>query len=476
MAESITLEYLQNIYESQPNSIVFAHLAARLLEKKEYERAREILKRGIESFPDYGFGHFVLGLLHFHEKNYTEAKRELEIALAYDPAIPEGWRILGDINSHLNLALMTRESHLYYYLTDAFSEEAAQRFFREEIVSQFEPASATAKEELEELEELATVSEEMSEEEIDKLFETTTSEAEESNEFEKTLDEVFKDTLLDEEFDFTSADFQSEESEEEYPEEEELGAQSDEVEGESEEFEESMDSFLKKYHEEEVREEPVPEEEERILIEEPKIESEDEMSITDEEEIFQEEEVAPESSEEEEPIDFSSVVADIISEREVAEEEETGQGMPETEEEAVIQEEESQDRLEKEEESIPEVEEEKPEIEVQETFGKRREEEEKPEEIAEEEFAEPKAEEKAPSPAAAEEKPEPEKEGPARFGRPPILSPTLGEIYIAQGRFEEAIDVFRQLLDKDPDNPRYARKIKDLEVILEKQKSEPGKK
>jgi len=68
------------------------------------------------------------------------------------------------------------------------------------------------------------------------------------------------------------------------------------------------------------------------------------------------------------------------------------------------------------------------------------------------------------------------KEETTHFGRPPILSPTLGEIYIAQGRFEEAIDIFRQLLDKDPENSRYRRKIADLEEILKKQKSRQSEK
>ncbi|MCB0293148.1 MAG: tetratricopeptide repeat protein, partial [Calditrichaeota bacterium] len=59
-----------------------------------------------------------------------------------------------------------------------------------------------------------------------------------------------------------------------------------------------------------------------------------------------------------------------------------------------------------------------------------------------------------------------------RFGRPPILSPTLGEIYISQGRYEEAIDVFRQLLEKDPRNRRYQKKIDDIGKILEKKSGE----
>ncbi len=54
--------------------------------------------------------------------------------------------------------------------------------------------------------------------------------------------------------------------------------------------------------------------------------------------------------------------------------------------------------------------------------------------------------------------------------RPPILTPTIGEIYIAQGRFDDAIDVFEQLLEKEPDNQRYQKKIKDVKAIIEKQK------
>ncbi|NIV72639.1 MAG: hypothetical protein GWN16_12080 [Calditrichae bacterium] len=42
---------------------------------------------------------------------------------------------------------------------------------------------------------------------------------------------------------------------------------------------------------------------------------------------------------------------------------------------------------------------------------------------------------------------------------------------MAQGRFEEAIDVFQQLLKKDPENYRFEKKIKDIQEMLEKQKS-----
>jgi hypothetical protein len=62
-------------------------------------------------------------------------------------------------------------------------------------------------------------------------------------------------------------------------------------------------------------------------------------------------------------------------------------------------------------------------------------------------------------------------DGTTRFAKPPILSPTLGEIYISQGRFEEALDVFKQLLSKYPENQRIQKKIKDIQSMVDRQKS-----
>jgi pentatricopeptide repeat protein len=70
--------------------------------------------------------------------------------------------------------------------------------------------------------------------------------------------------------------------------------------------------------------------------------------------------------------------------------------------------------------------------------------------------------------SASEEKKPPTRRTTGKVNKPPILSPTLGEIYIAQGRFEEAIEVFKQLLQKDSQNTRFRRKIDDLQKILTK--------
>ncbi len=48
-----------------------------------------------------------------------------------------------------------------------------------------------------------------------------------------------------------------------------------------------------------------------------------------------------------------------------------------------------------------------------------------------------------------------------------IVTPTLGEIYAAQGQFSKAISVFEILAEKDPDNNTYQEKIAFLKQKLE---------
>ncbi len=43
-----------------------------------------------------------------------------------------------------------------------------------------------------------------------------------------------------------------------------------------------------------------------------------------------------------------------------------------------------------------------------------------------------------------------------------IVTPTLGEIYTAQGQYTKAIDVFETLLKKHPENDFYLKKIDHL--------------
>ena len=52
-------------------------------------------------------------------------------------------------------------------------------------------------------------------------------------------------------------------------------------------------------------------------------------------------------------------------------------------------------------------------------------------------------------------------------GAPPsgeLMSPTLAELYFNQGFTDKAIEVYRQLLEREPDNERLRRRLAELQA------------
>ena len=44
------------------------------------------------------------------------------------------------------------------------------------------------------------------------------------------------------------------------------------------------------------------------------------------------------------------------------------------------------------------------------------------------------------------------------------MSPTLAELYFNQGFTDKAVEVYRQLLDREPDNDRLRRRLHELQA------------
>jgi tetratricopeptide (TPR) repeat protein len=86
--------------------------------------------------------------------------------------------------------------------------------------------------------------------------------------------------------------------------------------------------------------------------------------------------------------------------------------------------------------------------------------EETPEEKKPEPESESKPEIKAEEPEAMKQESPPGNEKDKKKTK--IMTPTLGEIYAAQGQFEKAIKVYENLLEKNPDNKQYQEKIEEL--------------
>ncbi len=493
MTQFFEFENLTKFHEKYPNSIAFAYLAARLIEKKEYQEAIDLCRQGVQAHPQYAFGHYILGMAYYHLKNYNEAKKELELSLAHDAATPKGWEILSTVNEILNLSDDANDSNLNSYLYDVFNEEAANNFVIETREGEIPAKESPESREKTDINILDT-DQELTDKDIDELISTTTEKEDKGDDFLKTLDDIF-----------IEKEAKATESSEELPEDTEetetltdmdnidlkdIAEKKEDI-VTAEEFTSAIDSFFSEYEEkgkegskEAAKEEEQPAETEESLsargeelsteevedsieegFEELKDEDLDIGQETDQEtstpefgpvfEVPEDDETVPDEpageekdESESELMDFSSVVSDII-------EEEDKESTPETEtlsEPEDLSGEEISLEEKDEDEKAPVKQEEKP-------IDK------KPIPTPDIHELDRKVELKKDSDKAESGT---ETKETMKFGRPPILSPTLGEIYIAQGRFEEAIDVFRQLLEKDPDSARFKRKIQDLEAILKK--------
>jgi hypothetical protein len=64
-----------------------------------------------------------------------------------------------------------------------------------------------------------------------------------------------------------------------------------------------------------------------------------------------------------------------------------------------------------------------------------------------------------------EQQPPPAPALPASPPSPPVASPTLAELYVNQGFVEKAVEVYRELLQRDPGNEKAAQRLAELQVV-----------
>jgi tetratricopeptide (TPR) repeat protein len=477
MSDFFSTENLKNVHQNNPDSLLFAHLAARYIEENEFQKAIDLCNKGLNKHPNYAFGHFILGLAHYHIKNYTDAKKELEIALAYDPTSPKAWEVLSTINEILNLSDDATESNLNSYLIDYFNKDASPNFLPAEETPIPEIQDYVKPSEIHESDKTKELSSEVSEEEIDSIIKNAMSGDDNEFDFEQTLNEVFNERDTEENHEGVSevkeSPEQTKESEESLT--EQKSEKSKDLEKESmvtaDEFSSALESFFSKYEEKDNGNKPaevelvdsLSETEETTPADVP---SED-VTMPDEEttdstiEVIPDKEKSQEETQEEikkfpsgtditfdeqqeNLIDFSSVVSDIIKESEEPDMQEMKEANEEEEAEIPPG-------------DYPTGSEKDIDIPTETDFTS-------PEMMPDEDQVE------SDQSSLIDIDLSPSEEVGSRK-KPPILSPTLGEIYIAQGRFEEAIDVFKALLKKEPQNTRYKRKLEDVKKILTKKKS-----
>lgn len=470
---------LENFYEKHSDSIIFAFLASQYLDIRQPEKALEIAKRGVQKHPTYGFGHYVLGQSYYHNNNLSKAKTHLELALAYDDKNPGACKLLGEINEKLDLPLMARDSYLQYFILNSFDPDAVNKFHQTEMnafnefdhipmdrdTAETETGTTTRAGDLEEADLL-----------IDDFFDTE-PENEEAIDFSQKVDEVFKETLgdismetdltdrntdafenIDDTFDNLdlietedlpdAAAAETDLSEPHRPAEPEApGALAENA----DEFDAALEKAFTGAASDQATEfdmRPPAEEEPSAALpeDEPPAEMEESDDIDMElDELFAEYDNEDLTGETEQntgtnELEFGNILFD----------DHTAPGPDEdneTQNDDILDYSSLVDEMMKEtpENDAPAADD---DSELMRNMGA------------------PLDTETSPAPETTI----PEPPGKGKSGRPPILSPTLGEIYISQGRFEEAREVFKQLLEKDPENARFKKKIADIQAMIAKQR------
>lgn len=79
------IEFLKLRLQSNPNSFLFARLADELLKMGDVNGAIQICENGLKRHPYYVTGHFVMGKCYFKKKLYDQAEKEFKRVLFFDP-------------------------------------------------------------------------------------------------------------------------------------------------------------------------------------------------------------------------------------------------------------------------------------------------------------------------------------------------------------------------------------------------------
>ena len=83
--ESENLETLQVLLQQNPDSLTFARVADALNRRGRLDEAIQVCEEGVKRHPSYVTGHLVLGKCYLQKKLYDQAEKEFKRVLLFDP-------------------------------------------------------------------------------------------------------------------------------------------------------------------------------------------------------------------------------------------------------------------------------------------------------------------------------------------------------------------------------------------------------
>jgi len=483
MTREETINFLRKKIEKNPKSILFARLADYYLKQKRIKEALELCTKGCEYNPDYITGNYILAKIYLTMGEHEKAETQFKKVISHDRYFLAAHKHLGDMMAKIGWENKAINHYKDILKLDPMEQEASQML---ETFSLEEDSDDTE----------IFYNDFSASEDTNVLDESSQDDDIKTTEIDQELRKVFDEENVSEET--TKQDIELEEvtAEDKSATEEEKDTETEDL-----KFELPDDLNEKETEKDQISSETTDEKDKSD--ETPKAVSEDDKSDSwilpgdMEEEIKTEEKETknlenlhiskpsePESkdiqsADEDEPRTEADLDQEI-NKKEMDSFTETSENTEETEEEKVTDTERESDEYEitppethdtdedlREKEIITESE----PAEYKKTLPEKQETEEIPEK---EIITDPESEKQEDQPPekqdaekdiqdASSQSVEQKKEIESADKEDNLVTPTLGEIYSAQGQYSKALDVYKKLLEKNPDNKEYKKKIQELE-------------
>lgn len=503
--------------ESKNDSILFASRASQLIKDQQVEEALNLCETGVRQFPFYSPGHYILGLCYEAMGKNEDAKNEFERTLVYDPSHNKAMRKLSEFYQNSGLDQLANELLLMEALYSPLNPEIISILKEKNLYEKLNPQQDSAQmtldqdntteielEKEEHVEDSAIESiEEVIEpeiesiEQVDEDVDETVDEPAAIDNLDPLAKEPVNETDEEDEFDNDNSDSVDEPdvisaNREDREEEDDFSPlmkgylEQDDIDSDDDEWMEVENLLNGEQDEAKTDLDPVPDkpkDETEMLLEQ--LSSDDDIDLeaavadpydqidltsepdrknvsiddldkadlqaavqdpyeksADDSENLKKEPVEENAIEEDEGESISDIVSEFESEKSVANE--------------------TSDTIDADRDVRDEEDEELPEIITQDEDDLVVDEKEEPESIA--------PEEKPSEPAVQSMKSIQEEEEVSindMLENPNLVTPTFGEILIAQHKFSEARHVFVELSKKEPENTRFIKKIDFLDKFLQ---------
>jgi tetratricopeptide (TPR) repeat protein len=118
------LESLQVLLQQNPDSLTFARVADALMQRGRIDEAIQLCEEGIRRHPYYATGHMVLGKCYLKKKLFDQAEKEFKRVLLFDPKYIAAHKYYGDLMREIGWENTCEMSYRKILQIDPFDEAA----------------------------------------------------------------------------------------------------------------------------------------------------------------------------------------------------------------------------------------------------------------------------------------------------------------------------------------------------------------